>query len=274
VIAHSGVWPHPGGGGSDSHLSFGWRYGDERDLPGFARAFPRMARFVSEFGAQAIPVSDDFVDAGAWPDLDWERLERRHGLQRAVFARNGLDPADFPSYDGWKEATQRHQATLLKHHVESLRRLKFRPTGGFCQFFLNDAHPAITCSVVGHDRAAKPGYAALAEACRPVIVVCDRPPAEVTAGETLALDVHVVSDLRTPIESARVDATVSWAGGDHARHWVGDIPADECVRVGTITIVVPDVPGPLTIDLALSAPSAGADVGAPTTSYTSTVSGS
>jgi hypothetical protein len=27
------------------------------------------------------------------------------------------------------------------------------------------------------------------------------------------------------------------------------VPADDCVRVGTITLVVPDAPGPLTITL-------------------------
>ena len=111
VIAHSGVWPHPGGDGTDTHVYFGWYHGHERDLPGFCRAFPRMARFVSEFGAQALPVTDDFVEPARWPDLDWDRLERRHALQRSVFARNGLDPADFPTYDGWKVATQAYQAT-------------------------------------------------------------------------------------------------------------------------------------------------------------------
>ena len=252
VIAHSGVWPHPGGGGTDSHLYFGWYHGHERDLPGFARAFPRMARFVSEFGAQALPVTDGFVDPGAWPDLDWEVLERRHGLQRAMFARNGLDPASFDSYASWKDATHQYQATVLKHHVETLRRLKYRPTGGFCQFLLNDAHPAVTWSVLGHDRAAKPGYEALAAACRPVIVVCERPPATVSPGDALALDVHVVSDRRTPIADAVVEATVGWTGGSHTWRWQGEVAADVCVRVGTLAVLVPDVPGPLTIDLSMA----------------------
>ena len=251
VIAHSGVWPHVGGDATDSHLYFGWYHGDERDLPGFCRAFPRMARFVSEFGAQALPVSDDFVEPERWPDLDWERLGEHHALQRSMFARNGLDPADFPTYDGWKRAGQRHQSTVLKHHIETLRRLKYRPTGGFCQFLLADAHPAVTWSVLGHDRVAKPGYDALVEACRPVILVCDRPPATVVPGETLALDVHVVSDLRVPIAGGEVQATVRWTGGEHTWHWGGDVPADACVRVGTIALVVPDSPGALQIDLRL-----------------------
>ncbi len=44
---------------------------------------------------------------------------------------------------------------MVRHHVEALRRLKYRPTGGFALFSLADAHPAVTWSVLGHDRAAK-----------------------------------------------------------------------------------------------------------------------
>jgi hypothetical protein len=163
VIAHSGVWPSLGGGGTDARLDVK----DERELAGFARAFPRMVRFVSE------------IDGGA------------------------------------------------RHEIESLRRLKYRPTGGFC------ATPPVDT-----------------DACRPVIVVCDPPPPTIVPGDTLALDVHVVSDLRTALEDAVVEATVTWTGGSHTWRWGGDVPPDSCVRVGTITVVVPDVPGPLTICLA------------------------
>ena len=39
-----------------------------------------------------------------------------------------------------------------------------------------------------------------------MIVVADRLPETVRPGDELALDVHVVSDLRTPIEGAEVEA--------------------------------------------------------------------
>ena len=88
VIAHSGVLPHPPLlDGTDSHLYFGWYHGDERDLPGFLRAVPRMGRFVTEFGAQAVPATADFCEPERWPDLDWERLGHTHALQKAVFDR-------------------------------------------------------------------------------------------------------------------------------------------------------------------------------------------
>lgn len=257
VIAHSGVLPHPPAlDGTDSHLYFGWYHGDERDLPAVARVVPRLVRFVSEFGAQAVPTTADFLEPQRWPDLDWSRIERHHSLQKAIFDER-VPPARHASFEGWQQATQRYQADLVRHHVEVLRRLKYRPTGGFCVFSLADGAPGVTWSVLDHHRVPKAGYHALAEACRPVIVVADRPPPLVEPGEALALDVHVVSDRRHPLEAARAEATVAWSGAQESERetwrWVGDVPADACVRVGTVQVVVPDAAGPLRVDLTLVA---------------------
>jgi beta-mannosidase len=257
VVAHSGVAPHlPQLDGTDSHLYFGWYWGAERDLPGFARALPRMVRFVSEFGAQAVPAADDSGDGAAfceperWPDLDWARLRDRHNLQKARFDRY-VPPAAFASFDDWRTESQRYQAELIRRHVEVLRRLKYRPTGGFAQFCLADGHPGVTWSVLDHERRPKLGYEALRDACRPVIVVADRLPTTVAPGDALALDVHVVSDLRVAVDDARVTARLEWPGGRHEWRWAGDVPADSCVRVGTLQAVVPEADGPLRLDLEL-----------------------
>ncbi len=252
VIAHSGVLPHPPLlDGTDSHLWFGWHHGDERDLGGFARLVPRQVRFVSEFGAQAVPETADFCRPGDWPDLDWEHLEREHGLQKAVFDRH-VPPADHPTFDSWRRATQAYQAKLIRRHIETLRRLKYRPAGGFAQYDLVDGRPAVSWSVLDHERVPKAGYAALREACRPVIVVADRLPAEVAAGDTFAIDVHVVSDLRVPIDDVEVVAVLSWAGGEQRWRFGGGVEADSVVRVGTLPVEVPDVAGPLNLELRLS----------------------
>ena len=60
-------------------------------------------------------------------------------------------------------------------------------------------------------------------------------------------------DLRTPLRNARMTAR-----GDVARRrtgvaWEGDVPADSCVRVGTVETTVPPVPGELALDLELTA---------------------
>jgi len=249
VIPHSGVFPHPGSGGTDTHTYFGWYHGEERDFPRAMAAWPRLARFVSEFGAQAVPNTDDFMEPDRWPDLDWERLWRTHALQRFAFDRY-VPPADYPTFDEWKAATQQYQATVVKHHIETLRRLKYRPTGGFCQFAFADAHPSVTWSVLDHARSPKQGFVALRDACRPVIVVADRPQERYAPGDAFVADVHVVNDLRKPVRG-QVRAQLQWTGGSQEWRWEGEVPEDDCVRVGTVQAVTPDAPGPLTLTLAL-----------------------
>ncbi len=249
TIAHSGVIPHlPMLDGTDSHLYFGWYHGHERDLPGFAASMPRMVRFVSEFGAQAVPAAADFMEPHRWPDLDWEHLQERHGMQLHAFDKF-VPPADFATFDEWREATQRYQARVVRHHIETLRRLKYRPTGGFCFFMFNDAGPMVSWSVLDHERHPKLAYQAVIDACRPVIVVADRLPETVSVGAALALDVHVVSDVRRLLEDTVCTAKLSWPGGSHAWRWGGDVPPDSCVRVGTVQFVVADQPGELWLDL-------------------------
>ena len=248
VIAHSGVLPHPGSGGTDTHIYFGWYHGEERDFPAFCAAMPRMARFVTEFGAQAVPETAEFMAPERWPEIDWDRLGRTHSLQREQFDRY-VPPDQFATFDAWRSATQEYQATVIKHHIETLRRLKYRPTGGFCQFAFADSHPSVTWSVLDHDRVPKRGFDALAAACAPVIVVAERPDANYAPGDELALDVHVVSDLRASVDNGIVTALLSWPGGTREWRWAGAVPADACVRIGTVELEIPNAPGPLTLDL-------------------------
>jgi hypothetical protein len=80
--------------------------------------------------------------------------------------------------------------------------------------------------------------------------VADRLAATVAPGDAIALDVHVVSDLRTQVDDAETIARLTWPGsGERTWRWRGVIPADGCQRVGTMQIVVPDAPGPLTLEL-------------------------
>jgi beta-mannosidase len=251
VVAHSGVLPHlPQLEGTDTRLRFGWGHGLERDLPGFAAAMPRLVRFVGEFGSQSAPDGDPLVDVGEWPDVDWEALEHRHGLEPEAMTRY-VNPAKYTSYDDWRVATQQYQATLLRHHIETLRRLKYHPTGGFCLASLADPAPMISTAILDHARQPKLAFASVTDACRPVIVVADRMADRLSPGSGVALDVHVVSDLRHALDAVDCTATLRWAGGSHRWQWRGDVGADDCVRVGMVRFVVPDAPGELWLDLTL-----------------------
>lgn len=239
IIAHSGVLPHfPQLDGTDSHLYFGWYHGQERDLPGAAAATPRLMRFVSEFGAQAVPDTAEFMEPERWPDLDWDRLERHHALQ--------LDRLDtyvprrgHATFDSWRRATQDYQATVLRHHIETLRRLKYRPTGGFCLFMLADAIPAVSWSILDHERVPKLAYHSVLEACRPVIPIADRLPRNPTPGTRLRPSIHVVNDLHRDLGIVTLTARFAVNGQHYDSSFEGEIPADSCVKVATLDWTIP-----------------------------------
>jgi beta-mannosidase len=246
VVAHSGVLPGPLSSGTDTHLYCGWYHGEERDFPRIMAAVPRLARFVTEFGAQAVPTTADWMEPARWPDLDWARLGEHHALQVEVLDQYVPRGATFAE---WASASQEYQARVIRFHVETLRRLKYRPTGGFCQFSFADGYPAVSWAVLDHERQPKAGYRVLAASCAPVLVIADRPADHYPPGAEVRLGVHVVSDLRRPLERVRVVGSL----GDHQFGWEGDVPADACVRVGTIHTTLPAVPGPLQLALALTA---------------------
>lgn len=239
VIAHSGMWPHPPDFTvGDTHLYFGWYHGEADDLPRAAAAWPNLVRFVSEFGAQAVPHSAEFMEPGRWPELDWEHLVAHHGLQKAIFDRR-VPPDRHPDFASWRDATQAYQAEVVGRTVEHLRRLKYRPAGGFCVFVLNDCQPAVSWSLLDHRRVPKAAWETLRDVCRPVIVVADRMPRAVRPGQRLELDVHVVSDLRRDLAGITVTAELSGGGLAGRWAWKGDVPADSVVRVGRVGFEAP-----------------------------------
>jgi beta-mannosidase len=222
VDPHSGVLPGLGGPGTDTHFYFGWYHGTLHGLASALRAVPRLARFVTEFGAQAVPDTARFMEPERWPDLDWERLFAHHACQKRIFDRV-VPPDEHASFDSWRDATQAYQAALVQLQVEDLRRLKYAPTGGFCHFCFADGHPAVTWSVLDHERVAKRGYAALRDACRPVL-----PMIEPRDGL-----VHVVSERRDGLPGAVVELR---GGGRRLGCFTGDIAADAVSYVGRVDL--------------------------------------
>jgi beta-mannosidase len=221
VVDHSGVLPGVIRSGTDSHLYLGWYSGEMGDLADTLRRWPRLGRFVSEFGAQAVPGTAGFMEPQRWPHLDWPRLVGRHCLQKRIFDRL-VPPDEHATFDDWRAATQAYQAALIQLQVEDLRRLKYRPTGGFCHFCFADGVPAVTWSVLDHERVEKAGYRALSDACRSVLPMLDP--------RTGAL--HVASELRRPLPGAMVEARI---GG---REWrfTGDVGADSVAFVGRVEV--------------------------------------
>ena len=83
-------------------------------------------------------------------------------------------------------------------------------------------------------------------------MIADRPPDFVAPGDDLRLDVHAVNDLRVDVDPAVVEVVANWGGGERRWRFGGVIPADECVKVGTISLSIPDTLGAVTFDLTLT----------------------
>ncbi len=251
TVGRSGLLPHPGGA-TDSHLYFGWYYGEASGLASFIAHLPNAGRFVGAFGAASAPDSAAFMEPGAWPDLDWERLSEHHGLDLETFEAR-VPPSQFATFEDWRAATQRLQANLLRYQVEALRRLKYRPTGGFCVSMLADAQPAVSFALVDHDRLPKRAYRALKAACAPVIVTADHLSASYRPGERVRLAIHAISDLRQPVERAALELVVRYPGDERRWRYEGSVAADSCVLVGKPSFELPrsTSPGTMVVELAL-----------------------
>lgn len=254
VIAHSGVAPHlPQLDGTDAHLWFGRYGGSVHDLAGFARRMPRQVRFVSAFGAEALPDSVTELDlgpSGRWPDVDWARVEARHGIDADALRRT-VPPESYPDAASWVTATQEHQAEVVGRTIETLRRLKYRPGGGFVAHRWQDVSTRSGLGLLdagGHPKAA---WHALVAACRPVIVVADLLPATVSPGDEVRCAVHVVSDERGEHPGATVRAALTGPLGTRTWQWTGDVAADDVTFIGELIWIAPSATGPLRLDLAL-----------------------
>ncbi|MEM7140265.1 MAG: hypothetical protein AAF548_04470 [Actinomycetota bacterium] len=259
VVAHTDVPPHfPSLDGTTSHLWFGWHDGRAADLAAAVARVPRMARFVTAFGAASTTPGTDHVTDPRWPAIDWDRLAAAIGAPVASL-QHLVPPTGVADGATWATLTQAAQAEVVKTTIELLRRLKYRPTGGFAQFYLADPSPAGGFGVLDHDRRPKPAWQALVDACRQVIVVADPLPAVTHRGESVEVDVHVVSDRREPVIDAVVRATMRSHGADDAvldeqvNAWGGPIDADDCVRIGRTAFVVPDGAARIVVDLELTA---------------------
>lgn len=252
IVAHTAVPPHvPQLDGTTSHLWFGWHGGRPADLaPALARV-PRMGRFVTAFGAASINPELPELSSPRWPALNWEAIGAAIGAPPASL-HHLVSPTPVADGPNWAGLTQTAQAEVIRTAIETLRRLKYRPTGGFTAFYLADPSRAGGFGVLDDQRRPKPAWQALVDSCRPVIVVSASLPVSAVAGQRLSLDVHVVSDLRTPLADATVKATITQPDGTVAvMNWGGSIPADDCVLVGRVESVITAGAADLVLDLEL-----------------------
>jgi beta-mannosidase len=240
VITRSGNLPSPMDlTRSDSHLWLGWHVGRPEDLAELLRRWPRLGMFLGTLGAQSVGVRDWPPDAPTWPTAE-----------RGAFGRY-VPRAAYSDGESWAHATRAYQADVIRSQIETVRRLKYNPSGGFCVVSLFDAEASGGFGVLDTERCPKPAFNALIDACRPVVVIADPPPTIVTPNQELSLAVHAVSDLRHDLRAVRVKARAHLDEWVSERHWEGPLPADSCTFIGNHVMRVPERTGALVIDLEL-----------------------
>ena len=237
VVAHTGVPPHfPSLAGTTSHLWFGLHGGRAADLAPTLARVPAMGQFVTAFGT---PVAADQPDVVKTTIEILRRLKYRPtgGFMLHALADVGAGPGVGGPNDGFGCVTSREEADT-EHRSNSGRGPASGPRVGGPG---PASGPRNGFGVLDGLRRPKPGWQALVDSCRPLLVVADPLPASVRAGDRLSLAVHVVNDSRQDVDGMQVRARV--IGPDGAvcsdQRWKGSAPADECVAVGRIDTLVP-----------------------------------
>ncbi len=201
---------HPG---EDTHFYAGWypQFGPLRTLDILLRRLPGVARWLSEFGAQSLPVlttAATFVPERPTA-TDWSVLARERMAQPALLERNvgiaGLDRNTLV------ERTQAYQAALHGAYIDRLRAHRLAPVAGFFGFFWADAADGITWSLQDSARRPKRAYLALRDQLQPLAAVALLPLGAPRGGDRRPYAVPLVV-LNDSLWRARVEVQVEIAG--------------------------------------------------------------
>ncbi len=225
-VSHSDVAPHvPRLNGSDLALYFGWHDGEAADLAEYAATLPRLVRFVTNLGAQALPAQlGDGLDAlvGA-PGAEADTLRRV------------LPPADFETVAEWADASRTHQAEVLATTLDVLRVLKYRPTGGFFAGVWKTPGFGLSRALFDADGSPRPAFEAARRGVQPIHPVVYPPVTEIASRTTSKVGVYVCNDTADDVELDLV-ATITDARGQRSHRWSGHAAADEVTFIADVSL--------------------------------------
>jgi len=239
VISRSGDLPTPiTVERSDTNLWLGWKAATYKNLTNLTRKWPRLFEFPGGIGSQSVIVQDWEIHEPTWETAQKESF--RKYLPRRAYA-NGKT---------WAKATRIYQADLIKFHVESFRKLMFKPCGGFCIYALRDTEPSGGFGVLDFEGKPKDAYPVLANACQPISVILETPPRTLVAGQKLPLALHAVSDLQKDFD-AKVQVNISAGTWGFQKLWVGRVQANSCTFIANFELEVPALLGQVNIGVEL-----------------------
>ncbi len=150
----------------EEHPYDGWYWGKKEHY-----AATPMGPLVTEFGAQAVPelsslkkiLRPQAISKYDWKEWEYHNFQFDQTFNIAKIER-GKNVGEFI------KNSQAYQADLLKTATEFYRRKKNNGITGIFQFMFIDCWPSITWSVVDFYGKKKPGYQALQQAFKPLLL--------------------------------------------------------------------------------------------------------
>ncbi len=226
IVAHSDVAPHvPHLSGSDLGLFFGWFDGEAADLAEYAATLPRFVRFVSDMGTQALPSN---------PTVDLDDMLDVNGAEASTL-QSVVPATDHHDVSGWVDRMQTLQADTLRTSIETLRVLKYKPTGGYFAGLWRSTAPGLTRAVIDADGTPRRALEAVRLANSPVLPVLYPPATTIPSRTSSPLAVHLINDLADDVE-VTVTALVTDGRGSHTRTWTGVAAADSVTFLADLSI--------------------------------------
>lgn len=241
--------------GTDSHFYYGWFliYGVLRDWERLIGRFPKLMRFVTEFGAQSFPNLEScarFMPTDI-RSIDWDDIEAHHQLLPEVMD-HWYDWRNARSLAELIEMSQTYQSELNQFYIDRMRHAKYRPAGGVLPFMFRDTSPAVQSSIIDFWGVPKQSYYAMQTAFSPQYAFSLIDADQHAVGDQVELPIYVVNDEHRPV-SVQIRAQICDGNG----HEIGAIrrdltlPADSVAFEAERLRLTPETPGMYRLNITL-----------------------
>lgn len=202
------------------------------------------ARFLSEFGLQALPHLETLAaalpdPAAQWPtrQADRPKLERYASLFQAEVDR--ATPSPLSNLQALITNSQRAQAVALQTAIEHMRRRRGE-AGGVCLWQFNEPWPAISWAIVDYFGRPKLAYNRLADWYNPILVSLKFPVGHRwQAGEVFTAEIWAINDTPQPFVECRLQISLD---GSPIHFQPFDLPAASARRVGRLAYCLAGAP--------------------------------
>jgi len=181
---------------TSEHPWLGWYSGKWTDY-----SKPTDQRWITEFGAQALPNKDVLEKIvgkeNLWPTnkKQWDIWKYHNFQPTQTFKLAKIDKGR--NVEGLIKNTQQYQYKLNTLAAESYRRQKMSPVNAIFQFMFVEDWPSMNWGVVDYLRNPKPGYFALKKAYQPLLPSIEFDPINENKCCNIKFSLWMINDLVT-----------------------------------------------------------------------------